>query len=49
MNPNLSALSCHTTAQLDPWWAVDLVVAINVRGVKLTNRVRKGILVLPLA
>ena len=38
-NPDLHAGSCsHTLYQLNPWWAVDLVVALYVLGVKLTNR-----------
>ena len=31
--------SCaHTHGTLNPWWAVDLGVALHVRGVKFTNR-----------
>ena len=31
-----------TEANLHPWWAVDLVAALYVLGVKLTNRIKRG-------
>ena len=32
----------YTETELNPWWAVDLAVALYVLGVKLTNRSLKG-------
>jgi len=38
-NPNLFGRSCaHTNFTMNPWWAVDLGVALHVYGVRLTNR-----------
>ena len=39
-NPAVIAGSCSVTkpGELYPWWAVDLVAALYVLGVKLTNR-----------
>ena len=42
-NPIFDEGSCaHTGKQLNPWWAVDLVAALYVLGVKLTNRDTHG-------
>jgi len=36
---DLSSLSCtHTQLDVNPWWAVDLTLALYVLGVKFTNR-----------
>ena len=36
---NLQLAPCaHTYETTNPWWAVDLGVALHVRGVKFTNR-----------
>ena len=38
-NPNLLARSCvHTNSATNPWWAVDLGVALHVYGIRFTNR-----------
>jgi len=38
-NPGLFQGSCaHTNFTLNPWWAVDLGVALHVYGIRFTNR-----------
>jgi len=34
----LNGPCAHTNVETNPWWAVDLVVALYVAGVKFTNR-----------
>jgi len=38
-NHNSHYMNCaHTNQAINPWWAVDLLVALFVAGVKFTNR-----------
>ena len=40
---NMMLLSCaHTNQVMNPWWAVDLGVALHVSGVNFTNRDELG-------
>ena len=42
----LNAGSCmHTNLETNPWWAVDLLVALYVAGVNFTNRNDAGMYV----
>jgi len=42
-NTDMFAGSCaHTGEATNPWWAVDLGVALYVHGVKFTNRNKHG-------
>ena len=39
INTRLSDHSCaHTDPEMNPWWAVDLGVALYIAGVRFTNR-----------